>query len=53
MRAFVGCIQNLADGESTKFCKFLEAAQLILHVTDKHTILPVFAIEITQIKFPG
>ena len=33
------------------FCKFLDAAQLILHVTEKLTILPRITIGITQSKF--
>ena len=33
-RGFVSCFQNLA-GEKKWFCKFLDAAQLVLHVTDK------------------
>ena len=35
----------------TKFCKGLNSAQLISHVTDNLTILPRITIEIKQIKF--
>ena len=48
---FLVCFKNLTHEKRIKLCKFLYAAQLILHVTDKLTILPGILIEKKQIKF--
>ena len=34
-----------------KFSKLLDAARIILHVTENHTILPLITIELIQTKF--
>ena len=44
-RCFLVCFHNLADEKWVNFCKFLDAAYLILQVTNKPKIWPHSTIE--------
>ena len=50
-RGFVVCFQNLAYEKQMKFWKFLDAALLILQVTDNLPILSRGKIELKKVKF--
>ena len=48
---FEVCFKNLADKNWVKFCKFSDAAQIILQVTENLTMLSRNKIEVKHIRF--
>ena len=49
-QGFIRCFQKMADEKETNYWKFLDAARVILQVTDKLIILRRITIEMIQVK---